>query len=332
MTAEASRSQLSVSVVAPTHHRPGLLRALLRSLVAQRLEKSAFEVIIVGNEIDEGRDVVSEFADELDVRYCFVQDDPSRGRSPALKRNYGVEQARADWIAFIDDDCVADPGWLAEAVPFFANPRHGGVEGRKTIPKVDPPTLTYKGLLRFTRPQGYQTANMFYRRAVFHEVGGFDLKFPFYLEDTDLAWSVLERGFEIPFAERALVEHPVPTAEPMRLLANAQRAHLMPYLFRKHPERFRGARMRTVARSHYPYLLLYGAALASLVAGWRLGALALLGLLVPLMIAHGAKTFWGCRVTPREVIVTLMLSPIVPVVTLFQLLRGNVAQRVLLWR
>src|SRR3954464_3347367 len=98
---------------------------------------------------------------------------------------------------------------------------------------------------------------MFYRRSLFLEIGGFDTAFPFYLEDTDLAWSVLDRGFAIPHAESAVVAHPVPPAEPMRLLANAQRAILMPYLYKKHPERFRALGMRTIARSHLPYLAGY---------------------------------------------------------------------------
>jgi GT2 family glycosyltransferase len=323
-----------VSVVVPTHHRTRELRLLLESLSAQTLPHEAFEVIVIGDEGDPGEAVVTEFARlrRLDVRFGFVPNDPWRGKSPSLKRNFGAAQAHADWIAFIDDDCVADENWLTGSTPYFDDPANGGVEGRKTIPKTDPPTLTYRGLLLFTRPGGYQTANMFYRRALFQEIGGFDTMFPFYLEDTDLAWSVLDRGLRIPHASEAVVTHPVPPAEPLRLLANAKRAVLMPYLYKKHPERFRTSHMKTVARGHWPYLLAYAALAGALVMGRWLVALAALGLIFALTVGHTCKLFWRCRFTSNEILITGFLLPIVPLVTLAQLLRGNVRNRVLLLR
>lgn len=323
-----------VSVVAPTHQRVATLRKLLASLEAQTLSRSAFEVIIVGDEGDPGAQVVAEFATRglLRIRFSFVPNDPWRGKSPALKRNHGARLAHADWLAFIDDDCVAHPQWLERALPFFDAPLNGGVEGQKTIPDMDPPTLTYRGLLLFTRPQGYQTANMFYRRKIFEEVGGFDTAFPFYLEDTDLAWSVLDRGYAIPHAADAVIEHPVPPAEPMRLMASAKRAVLMPYLFRKHPERFRSARMRTLARSHYPYLAVYATSAGLALTGHAVSAGLLLSTVLPLVAAHSTRLFWGCRFTTRELVQTSLLLPVVPVVTLFQLIRGNFANGVFLVR
>jgi GT2 family glycosyltransferase len=323
-----------VSVVAPTHHRVASLRLMLASLEAQTLAANTFEVIVVGDENDPGAEVVAEFSQHgsLNVRFTSVPDDPWHGRSPALKRNFGAELAQAEWIAFIDDDCVADPHWLEAAVPYFSNPRLGGVEGRKVIPETRPPTLTYRGLLRFTLPGGYQTANMFYRRAVFAEVGGFDTGFPFYLEDTDLAWSVLDRGYEIPHAADAVVEHPIPPAEPMRLLASAQRGILMPYLYKKHPERFKASRTRTIAKRHVPYLFGYIVALAATLSQHWVVALLAIGLVLSMSVAHGFKLFWGCRFTWTELCVTTALLPVVPVVTLFQLIRGNVRYRTLLLR
>lgn len=327
-------ADLCVSVVAPTHHRVALLRKLLTSLEQQSLPVNSFEVIVVGDEGDPGANVVAEFAERsrLNIRFSFVPDDPWRGKSPSLKRNHGVSLARAPWVAFIDDDCVADPRWLEEALPFFDDERNGGVEGQKIIPRLDPPTLTYKGLLLFTRPRGYQTANMFYRRSVFQAVGGFDTAFPFYLEDTDLAWSVLERDLAIPHAERAVVEHPVPPAEPMRLLASAKRAILMPYLCKKHPASFRAAKMRTIARGHYPYLTLYGCVGVAALAGRPLLAGALLGSVVPLVAAHAHRLFRGCAFTSSELLQTASLLPVVPVITLVQLLRGNFKHGVWLTR
>jgi GT2 family glycosyltransferase len=325
---------LRVSVVVPTHNRVGPLRLLLESLEAQLLTASEFEVIIVGDEGDLGQAVVQEFIDRgrLDLKFVFVPDDPWRGRSASAKRNFGAALACGPWLAFIDDDCVADSRWLIEALPFFESPENGGVEGRKTIPVPRFPTLTYRGLLLFTLPGGYQTANMFYRRSVFSELGGFDTAFPFYLEDTDLAWSVLDRGLAIPHAEQAAVAHPVPPAEPMRLLANARRAVLVPYLYKKHRKQFRASGMRTIVRSHVPYLACYAllvAASASEQVTWAAACLAALGLLT---LAHTTKLFWKCRFTARELLLTAAMLPLVPMVTVVQLIRGNLRNHVLLLR
>ncbi len=324
----------SVTVVAPTHHRVASLRALLDSLCAQQLPSSQFEIIIVGDEGDPGEAVVREFVErgELDLKFTFVENDPWAGRSASLKRNHGASLARAPWLAFIDDDCVADPMWLRAAMTLFEAPEHGGVEGRKTIPLNGAPTLTYRGLLLFTRPGGYQTANMFYRRAVFMAIGGFDTAFPFYLEDTDLAWSVLDRGFAIPHAEAAVVSHPVSPAQPMRILANARRSVLMPYLYKKHPERFRRSGMRTIARSHVPYLAIYAVLIAAISLAQEALVLSCLAALVTVTVLHTGKLFWKCGFSITELLVTSALLPIVPLVIVVQLARGNLRNRVLLLR
>jgi GT2 family glycosyltransferase len=323
-----------ISVVAPTHNRVRTLTLLLTSLEKQTLERGQFEVVIVGDENDPGQHVVSEFVRRgvLNLRFTSVPNDPWHGKSPALKRNHGAELALGQWVAFIDDDCVADPNWLASALPYFENPSVGAVEGRKVIPRVVPPTLTYRGLLSFTKPGGYQTANMFYRKSVFEEAAGFDTAFPFYLEDTDLAWSVLDLGYEIPYAAEAIVEHPVPPAQPMRLLASAQRGILVPYLFKKHPNLFKASGIRAIGRAHLPYLLGYVALIAACITGRGVWALAVIGALVAMTAAHSVKLFRGCFFTWREVLVTTALLPVVPAVLWIQLMRGNVRHRSLLLR
>src|SRR5687767_15769254 len=57
---------------------------------------------------------------ETRVRNVVEQD-----RNPATRRNRGVSAASADVevLAFLDDDAVADPRWLATAVAYLdANP------------------------------------------------------------------------------------------------------------------------------------------------------------------------------------------------------------------
>lgn len=328
-SAEAPR----VSVVMATHHRPDLLRRAMESLLAQDYPAVGMELIVVACAGDEGIELVRELADGSAVKCrCEVLPDTASNRlSAAAKRNAGARVARGEWLAFMDDDCVAERGWISGAAGYFDNPRHGAIEGAKVIPPLDPPTVTHKGLRTLAVPGGYQTCNIFYRRALFEKIGGFDPAFPFYLEDSDLAWTVLDAGFAIPHAAEARVVHPTPEARPMRMLHDARRANLLPYLYKKHPERFMTSGIRAMRRSHWVYLALYAACVAAITMRAWPAAVGLGAAIVLLLALHNASLFRGCRVTIREWALTNVLLPILPVVKVVQLVRGNVRNGVWLW-
>ena len=98
-----------VSVVIPTYNRPQQVNAALESVLAQTY--SGLEAIVVDDgsadgtrEAIEGR--VSQGADRgKPIRYFF-----QANQGPSVARNKGIEQARGDWIAFLDSDDV----WLPE--------------------------------------------------------------------------------------------------------------------------------------------------------------------------------------------------------------------------
>jgi glycosyltransferase involved in cell wall biosynthesis len=97
-----------VSVVVCTHDRTSFLRESLPHLLALNYPK--YEVIVVDNapSTSETYDYIQdEYQDNDIVRY--VREDQA-GLSWA--RNCGIRHARADYIAFTDDDAFADPSWL----------------------------------------------------------------------------------------------------------------------------------------------------------------------------------------------------------------------------
>ena len=53
--------------------------------------------------------------------------------------------------------------------------------------------------------------------------------------------------------------------------------------------------------------------------------------IVLLLAIHNVRLFRGCRVTVKEWALTNLLLPILPVVKVVQLVRGNVRNRVWLW-
>jgi len=87
-----------VSVVIPTKNRPQLVVRAVRSVLAQTLE--AIETIVV---IDGPDKTTEQNLRRLgDPRVRMILSPVSLGGGYA--RNTGVGQARADWVAFLDDD------------------------------------------------------------------------------------------------------------------------------------------------------------------------------------------------------------------------------------
>jgi glycosyltransferase involved in cell wall biosynthesis len=108
-----------VSVIIPTYNRPALLRETLKSVSKQTF--ADFEIIVVddGSTVPGVEDVCAEF---LECRY-FRQEN--MGRSSA--RNRGIEEARGELIAFVDDDDLWKPEKLARQVAFLDQNPHIGI-------------------------------------------------------------------------------------------------------------------------------------------------------------------------------------------------------------
>ena len=140
----------------------------------------------------------------------------SGAAGPAAARNAGWRAARADWVAFLDDD-VVPPRRLAR--------RAGGRPGRaRPGRRRDPgphrraragqrPTDWERNVAGLERAR-WATADMAYRRDVLAAVGGFDERFPrAYREDADLGLRVTAAGWRIVAAAATSC---IPCARPAR--------------------------------------------------------------------------------------------------------------------
>jgi GT2 family glycosyltransferase len=100
-------SRPEASVVIPTRNRTALLRAhALPAALAQHGVDIEIIVVDDGSEDDDARDVA-----ELDPRITLIRHDRHSGVSAA--RNTGIAHARAEWLAFLDDDDVWAPNKLS---------------------------------------------------------------------------------------------------------------------------------------------------------------------------------------------------------------------------
>ena len=100
-----------VSVTIATFRRPELLEASVKSVLAQRHLSVSVEIVVIDNDPERSAEqLVSNLArrEVFAVRYVS---EPRPGISHA--RNTGVAASSGRYVAFLDDDEVADPEWLS---------------------------------------------------------------------------------------------------------------------------------------------------------------------------------------------------------------------------
>jgi GT2 family glycosyltransferase len=212
-----------ISVVICTYNRAESLAKAVASLAVQALPDGlTFEVVVVDDgSTDATQSVILELAQSCRIPIRYVRD---AGNGIAAARNRGVVEAHGRWIAFFDDDQIAERDWLNAlySVAFESGaPCIGGA--RKLT--LDPDTLA--GLSRVSRlilgeidqgpnpfPCGRNalicTGNLMVERAVIARMGGFDPALVHGGEDTDFLMRLRREGIVCWYAPRAVVYHVIP--------------------------------------------------------------------------------------------------------------------------
>src|SRR5215472_278085 len=105
---------IEITVVIPSYRRPDDLARAIASVLAQRGVTTPCEILVVDNDPEgSARAVTTEMAGQSATPIRYVGESRP-GISHA--RNTGVANAAGRYIAFLDDDEEADPGWLASLV------------------------------------------------------------------------------------------------------------------------------------------------------------------------------------------------------------------------
>ena len=97
---EEARAEPLVSILIRTCGRPAWLREALASCANQTYRN--LEVVVVEGGGESGRAVIEEFAGRLDLRYIAT----GRATTRSENGNLALDQARGEWLNFLDDDDV----------------------------------------------------------------------------------------------------------------------------------------------------------------------------------------------------------------------------------
>jgi glycosyltransferase involved in cell wall biosynthesis len=222
---------MDITVILCTFNRSASLKAALDSLVRQILPSSVrWELLVIdNNSTDATRAVIEDYGFRHPglVRYVF---EARQGKSNALNR--GIQEAKGDVLAFVDDDVTADPDWLKNLVVPLRDSTWAGVGGR-IVPPVNfspPRWLALEGpyslagvlALYDKGSEGIELreppfgTNMAFRKCVFDKHGlfhpdigprpGSEIRG----EDTEFGRRVLAAGERLWYAPGAVIHHPVP--------------------------------------------------------------------------------------------------------------------------
>ncbi len=141
MTAGAATGRrFEISVVTPTLRRPEEVAGLLENLAAQSLPP--LELLLVDGAPEDEREtaeVVAAAAPRLPFRCRHLR----RSGGTAVQRNLGLDEARGELIAMVDDDIRLEPDFFARMAEVFAADDArvvGGVTGYISNQYLDPST------------------------------------------------------------------------------------------------------------------------------------------------------------------------------------------------
>jgi GT2 family glycosyltransferase len=196
------KKTLFFSIVIPTYERTDDLRRCLEALKPNNQPESPTHEIIVTD------DSMSDFSRILiEKEFPEVTWEMGKKNGPGGNRNAGASKAKGEWIVFIDDDCIAQKGYLlAYFNAIEENPKVDLFEGY-IFP--DRPKRTWAETCPENSSGGmFWTSNLCVRKEVFDELGGFDETFEVAYEDVDFAYRIQKDGKKTLFVKDAAACHP----------------------------------------------------------------------------------------------------------------------------
>ena len=208
---------LDVSILICTRDRSDLLEGCLRSVLA--CSPGAKEVVVVDQSRDEStrQTVCRHQGGPVPVRYL-------RGNGLGLSRgkNQGIADCTASIVAFTDDDCRVDPGWIGALTEPIRNSKSAAAVGRtlpeRAVGEVEETFSVYapEGRPAFSpRTHPWRVGgggNFAATRDLLAVAGPFDERFgpgaPLEsAEDMDMVHRLLRTGRRIVYVSEAVVWH-----------------------------------------------------------------------------------------------------------------------------
>jgi glycosyltransferase involved in cell wall biosynthesis len=208
-------------IICTRDRRPSLMRCL--KSITDSGEASAWPVEMEVVVVDDGsQDGTAEAVQPLAAaeRRTAIRLIRQPGRGLSAARNTGVANARGALLAFIDDDCIASPGYVSELIARFAGERDLVLRGGRVLLgdphdaplTINPSTRTERLDRRHDVGGFILGCNMAMRREALERLGPFDERLGagsslLSGEDTDLIIRAVDAGIPVEFTGDMTVHH-----------------------------------------------------------------------------------------------------------------------------
>ncbi len=210
---------MRASIIINTCNRAEHLKRLVPGLL--HLTGEAIEIVVVNGPSTDGTEAVLEsFSDAVKAVSCPVM-------NLSVSRNIGIAEAAGDIVVFIDDDALpGDTFWIERYLRAFTDDPHlgsaagavlaydtadyeylGGATtayGFQRFDAHDPCAVSPDGTPWVERGQG---CNCAFRRSALTAIGGYDERFRFWLDETDVFFRLHKNGFTYRFLADNPVRH-----------------------------------------------------------------------------------------------------------------------------
>jgi glycosyltransferase involved in cell wall biosynthesis len=203
----------NISVIIPSLGRPTLKECLL-SLIKQSLKPK--EVILIDTSFNKKAKKIINFDNyPFDIKYFNL-----KGASSSTARNFGIKKSSFDYLAFLDDDCMAKDDWLEKIFYCFKKNKSLIVKGENKI-KSQSSFLSKIGYIKdetFFKSFFYKKnskiysyfldsknfiahKNLFLKNKIF-----FDDKI-IQVEDLDFSLKLKQKKIKILYCDKAIIYH-----------------------------------------------------------------------------------------------------------------------------
>ncbi|MFA6240244.1 MAG: glycosyltransferase family A protein [Candidatus Hydrogenedentales bacterium] len=215
---------IDISVIVCTYNRAALLYRAVESLFHLNTANAFVHEIVVID--DASTDDTPAILKGLQARTTApLRVARATGAGIAAARNCGVLEAKGDFVAFFDDDQLADPNWLLELWQTRLATGAACVGGarvldlpaheRAAMPSIIRLYLGEIPIEKAPRPCGRAdllcTGTVLIERPVFARVGGFDESLTEGGEDTEFFMRVRAAGLQTWYTPRSLARHIIPS-------------------------------------------------------------------------------------------------------------------------
>lgn len=124
------------SIIIPTFNRSVTLKKTLESITEMNVDFNIIEIVVVDNgSTDNTKEVCSSFAKQhSSINFKYLYD-----AEPGLMtgRHLGAQQAKGDFLSFIDDDVELSPNWSKGVIEKFTTNQEISMQTGPNLPKYE---------------------------------------------------------------------------------------------------------------------------------------------------------------------------------------------------